>query len=434
MTTPEPVSRPRPGLAFGGLLALAGCALASFFVDDPAAQSGLLAAGLVVACVGVGAAFRGTSRVRHDAADAAAIFPAAQTTGHEPTTDAAQDRVARAMVTDFRRWLREHEGRAKTWSAFDQFVRETLAEHLGAARVRCYHVQTGSDTFRDLAQLPPAEPASGASLCTGVLGHVAATGYEYVARGPGHGELLEQLAAEADEHWDWVWPVRRESKMVGLVAIGTLPDAAARNDGLRQTVIGLAGLFWEHIALAEDLRVAQRTDRGSGVLNRGDFFETAARALRDSYEANEPVVVVTFSLEGLRHLDDGGRWQQRDALVEDVGHLLAGRVRADDLVGRFSDDRFVVLLRRLDAGLGRLIAEQVLTAAQQCIVRAVGASDRIRIRGGIAASDLEQPPLETLLVDAFRAAEAARTQGRQLCDAAEPAAVEPAAVEVEYAG
>lgn len=318
------------------------------------------------------------------------------------------------------RWLAESEGQPHLWAAFDQLVRELLSEHVGATRVRCYHVRPGLDTLQPIAHQGPPTPARGPSARDGVLGYAVTTGREYVAAGAGQGPLLENLAAADEEPWEWVWPVRGANDLgppddappagpvVGVVAVARLHDAARLTPGLRQTIGRLLSMAWNQVECLERLRVLRRTDPASGVLTRHDFFTLATHALADSYRENEPVVVAVLALEGLRRLDDTGHWHQRDALIEQLGPVIARRVRSDDLVGRFADDRFVMLLRRLDSALGRLIAEKVLAAATQTVATLDGAQSPIRLRVGLAGSGLQRPALEDLLVRAFRAVEQAR--------------------------
>jgi GGDEF domain-containing protein len=210
-----------------------------------------------------------------------------------------------------------------------------------------------------------------------------------------------------------------------MVAVGKLPSGTPLDRDRCQTIGPLLTLFWEHVSAVERLRSAERIDKGSGVLTRIDFFDIAGRALADSYRHNEPVVVAVLALEGIRRLDDVGLWKQRDALVEALGQLLVQRVRADDIVGRFSDDRFVVLLRRLDGGLGRLIAEKVVATAQHYIAGLGDAPGPVRVRAGLTSSGFEQPSLETLLAGASETVEQARSQDVPLCSELGPQSVVP---------
>ncbi len=322
------------------------------------------------------------------------------------------------LVSAFYGWLEEHELHSDLWLSFDQLIRETLSAHLGATRVRCYHVRPGCDTLAPLSQVrnngwnrSDTGPTRGPSSREGVLGHVATTGREFLAADPATAPLLQNLAAQGDEAWTCVWPVRSARATIGVLAVHDLRDPAILTSEVRAGVGQIVALCWRHLACLEQLRTARRTDPPSGGLTRQDFFVAAEHALTQSYAENEPVVLVVLALEGLRRLDDAGLWRERDALVKRLGGVFDGRIRSDDLVGRFSDDRFVVLLRRLDEGLGRLIAEKLLTAANECAVGLENAQGQVRVRVGLAGSGLVHPGapgLGTLLEAAFDAVERAR--------------------------
>lgn len=339
-----------------------------------------------------------------------ALAPPALQPGPDSTTTCAGTTLARRITGAFLMWLGEHDDHADLWISFDQLVRELLTEHLGATRVRCYHVRPGCEMLQTIAQAERTATPKGPSARAGVLGHVATTGREYADDDAAHGPLLNDLAAASDETWAWVWPIRLRNATVGIVAVGNLQQPEMLTDELRQTVGQLISLCWRHVACIERLQVVQRTDRASGVLTRNDFFTLAGHALADSYTENEPVVVAVLALEGLRGLDDAGCWHERDMLIERLGQLITRRLRSDDLVGRFADDRFVILLRRLDSGLGRLIAQKTLAAAQEGVEHQSGVGKQIRLRIGLSGSGFTQPPLEDLLVAAFEEVERARKQ------------------------
>lgn len=314
------------------------------------------------------------------------------------------------ILAAFCGWLAEHEGRSDAWTSFDQMVRETLAEHLAAARVRCYHVRPESETLLTLAQAEIGDTPSGPSARAGVLGHVATGGKEFVARDAACGALVHDLADEAGDGWSWVWPIRCDNATVGMIAVADLQDPDLLTGELRQTVGQLVSLCWRQVGCHERLRILRQTDQATGVLTRNEFFTLAERALADSYEQNEPVVAVVLALEGLRRLDDTQCWTERDTLVERLGHVLATCVRSDDLIGRFADDRFAVLLRRLDSGLGRLIAEKMLTASNECVGEMGSIRAQVRLRVGLSGSGFARPPLEQLLNESLDAVARARRE------------------------
>jgi diguanylate cyclase (GGDEF)-like protein len=326
----------------------------------------------------------------------------------------------RRMAADFLAWCEAGRHESNPWNSFDQLVRELLTEQLGVTRVRCFRVLPGDQQIRGLSQ--SGAPVDAKSARTGILGHVATTGQEFVASDPAQGELVHQLARDDEDAWEWICPIRESGLTIGLVAVGKFPAESRFDRGRRQELAVLITAFWKHVVCLERLQIAERTDKASGLLTRRDFFESASRALGESYAENEPVVVIALALEGLRRLDDVGRWSDRDTLVETIGLLVNRRIRTDDIIGRFSDDRFVVLLRRLDSSLGKLIATKIQKAAQERIAELEGVQDAPRVRVGLVGSGFRQRPLEELLVSAFDAVEQARSRDLALhCDLADQA-------------
>ena len=419
-------------LVFSSLALLVTCHLAALHDGAVAPTGPVLITAIVSGSLGLGVGvFLNRRRRSGSRGHAVQREPVAAAPLSPPGESAAtvRDGIASRMSSAFLAWLEEQrDGEISAWGSFDQLIREMLTEHLGAARVRCYHVPPGSQQLRSLSQSDSSAADIDQAAPDVVLGQVAATGREFVAGEPLDGELPDRPASGTGEDWDWVWPVRAadsRGQTVGLVAVGKLPSGTPLDRDRCQTIGPLITLFWEHARAVRRLCIAERIDKGSGVLTRFDFFEIAGRALADSYQHHEPVVVAVLALEGLRGLDDVGLWRQRDALVGALGRLLVRRARTDDVVGRFSDDRFVVLLRRLDGGLGRLIAEKVVASAQDHIAQLEDAPGPVRVRAGLAASGFEQPSLEILLAGAAEAVEQARSQDVPLCSELGPQSVVP---------
>jgi GGDEF domain-containing protein len=386
-----------------------GLAAASLATAPSLALSELLTGAVLLVTGGaLGAALFGFTRRRDPVASQPLDnLSAGATATLPPPPPSAETEVGRRMTTAYLAWLAGNDEQADLWSSFDQLIREMLTEHVGATRVRCYHVQPGEAALQPISGTSAETP----SAREGVLGYVATTGREYVAGDDSHGPLVDDLAAQGGEDWAWVWPITEHGVTVGVVATGRLPAERPLSDERRQAVGAFLTLMWQHIASHERLRVVQRTDKATGVLTRNDFFTLAGHALADSYRENEPVVMMVLVLEGLRGLDDAGCWQARDTLIRQLGELIARRTRSDDLVGRFADDRFVVLLRRLDSGLGRLIAEKTLASARTCLAQLEGVAGRVQFRIGLVGSGFTRLPLDGLLVAAFGAVDQARKGG-----------------------
>jgi diguanylate cyclase (GGDEF)-like protein len=414
-------------LTCGGLAILAAHHLLAAYETKLSVDNLVLLVGAITGYLVTAAGICLSVRSRHRSRSTQAAATSTPAGAGEHLTVSEHRDLARQMTNRFLAWCEEDHSDSNLWNSFDQLVREMLTEQLGAARVRCYQVLPGSQQLRGLSQL--ATLTDGQCARRGILGHVATGGQEFVATDPTHGELIDQLAQDADESWDWVYPIRHAGQTTGLLAVGKLPATTLIDRERRQDISILISAFWQHVACLEQLRIAEKTDKASGLLTRTDFFQAATRALADSYAENEPVVVVVLVLEGLRRLDDIGRWNDRDALVETAGRLINRRIRTDDIIGRFSDDRFVLLLRRLDSSLGRLIAAKIQDRVQEHMGQLGDTPELLQVRVGLSGSGFQQQSLETLLVAAFDAVELARKQNVPLlCDL--PTATRPAAAGV----
>ncbi len=453
------------------LLILAACQILMLRQLQPVSGSTALLTALLMACIGLLVSLALIARggradsARSPKRPASATQPAVRDAWSEADArvngdagDAADSCPSCGILAPLSLWLREHEDTETLWPALDQLLREVLVEWLGAARVRCYEVLAGSDQLRPLSQRQPAgwalkagdpqpesalpRPGSPSGNETnawagsapyareGLFSRVIATRSEYFAPRRSPPSPPARPDGDAAEHYEWVFPVERlpaagqQPAVVGLVAVGSFRGPVPPSRAQRQAVSRLVGMLWNYVDCRTRLHIVGQTDRATGVLTRGDFFVMAQEALRQSYRHNEPAVAAVLSLEGLRGLDDHGLWQQRDALVENVARLVCSRLRSDDVAGRFSDDRFALLLRRLDSGLGRLIIEKLVSAIDEFLAsRTCGATPApIRVRAGLAGSGLREVSLATLLVSAIEAADLARRLDRPVCSDLDPPA------------
>jgi diguanylate cyclase (GGDEF)-like protein len=236
-----------------------------------------------------------------------------------------------------------------------------------------------------------------------------------------NGELVQRLASadaasppgEAAEPPRWLLPVRVEGRTRGLIVAAEFESS----DWHDETMLRLAGRIlescWTRVQQDSELRVALQTDQVSGVLNRADLSERAEQVLRAADDDGEPVVLMVLGIEGLRRLDDGRQWELHNWLMQQVGQTLRRKLRSDDIVGRFSDDRFVAVMRRLDLGLGRLIARKTLSAVGGLLTQGDPVlASAVRLRCGLSGDS--SAGFEMLLGRACDALQQARTDGVDL--------------------
>ncbi|HSW47083.1 MAG TPA: GGDEF domain-containing protein [Phycisphaerae bacterium] len=330
-----------------------------------------------------------------------------RSTRHDGTSPAATHSTILAgdpstLPSRFLRWWAERDHSDSLWPAFDQLLREMLLDVIDAKRVRIFHVVEGGQALRPLTD--EAGTSANLSAPTGLMRHAISVGRRYIRGDLNHGPLVDRLAGEtedaagplpAPQHAPismakgpaaWVFPIRDHkaglspqndgpsNRSIGLVVVGDLDEPHLANHDLLDALADLVTGFWLHVRDHECLQIVRRTDRGSGVLNRVDFLRMAETSIAEARHDGEPVALLAVALEGLRRFDDEGLWSLRDRVIQEAGRALRRKLRTGDLVGRFSDDRFVLLLRWLDLSLGRLIGMRVIDWVQEAIGDAIRGS------------------------------------------------------------
>lgn len=331
--------------------------------------------------------------------------------GFEPLSEA---------LKRFDDWLEVHRYAADPWPEFGELVRVLLYNLCGATHVHPYRVLSEDDSLVPLRAIEPGETPDLVSARQGIIGHVATSGRAYRAGDETHGQLVDRLAKESDERIAWCFAIRQGPRRIGLVKVGGLPDQAKRNKSLLTAAEEMICVFWNTLSEVCRSRVAETRDPASGLLTREPFLIQADRILAASYAHHEPVAVAVFSFEGLRAMCDRADWELADRLIKDASALLEERLRADDCLGRFDDSRFVVLFRRVDSALGRLIVEQLIVQLRTLCDDRDRWGGPVTARCGLSGSGTEHLILSQLIARAVARCNHARRNGARIASDLEP--------------
>ena len=151
----------------------------------------------------------------------------------------------------------------------------------------------------------------------------------------------------------------------------------------------------------EKFRHAAYHDALTGLPNRNYFLDTLKDLLLNSLESSESNFAVLFlDLKSFKTINDSLGHSLGDRLIKNVAKRLSGMVREDDLVGRFSGDKFGIILTDLlsrdeATGFADRLAKR-LAEPYTLDGRQVFTSAKI----GIAYGNSKYPEAEDILRDA----------------------------------
>lgn len=210
--------------------------------------------------------------------------------------------------------------------------------------------------------------------------------------------------------------VRALSELSGLAPTLDLREDSFGHGGL--LVLGALGpvassvgfLMLAHDQVRDELDRLATRDSLTGVLRRRTFEDMAERALAEARRHGRTVGLLLIDADHFKRINDQLGHATGDAALCALADYLAGAIRAEDLLGRYGGEEFVVLMPDVDL-LGAAAAAERLragVAAEACPPRA---SYTLEVSIGVSASTIGDD-VGSLLRRADLALYAAKRGGR----------------------
>jgi diguanylate cyclase (GGDEF)-like protein/PAS domain S-box-containing protein len=134
-------------------------------------------------------------------------------------------------------------------------------------------------------------------------------------------------------------------------ALGVLHLAQAANAPMTEAKQRLAITMAEHIAMAlsnlklhETLRSQSIRDPLTGLFNRRFMEESLELELRRAGRNQRPLGVIMLDLDQFKHFNDTYGHEAGDTLLRELGSLLQGNIRGEDIACRYGGEEFTLIL------------------------------------------------------------------------------------------
>ena len=196
-----------------------------------------------------------------------------------------------------------------------------------------------------------------------------------------------------------------------LVAVAAVTFAAA----MRHCLNGTRRLARQ----TAELSVLARTDPLTGLHNRRHMEEHLAAVTSAARRHHRSVALLFVDIDGFKRINDTCGYDRGDDVLRAVGERIQLAMRAEDLVGRWGGEEFLVVLPETDLAGGVIVGERI-RAAVAC--DPVGTADHdIHVTVSIGcASGLVEPA--ELVRQATRGLRHAKLAGKNRVVVADPQA------------
>ena len=124
-------------------------------------------------------------------------------------------------------------------------------------------------------------------------------------------------------------------------------------------------LAWENLALLKRVEALAREDALTGVLSRRELESRMAIEFARCRRHGRPCALVILDIDLFKQVNDTRGHAAGDEMLRTLGAILTRELRADDIVGRFGGDEFVVVMPEIGEAQACQVARRLGRRARE---------------------------------------------------------------------
>jgi diguanylate cyclase (GGDEF)-like protein len=142
-------------------------------------------------------------------------------------------------------------------------------------------------------------------------------------------------------------PLLHRGECIGSLNLGSR-DAARFSTGnstdFLERLAALAAICLDNALVAERLKLVGLTDALTGVHNRRYFESRCLEEVKAAQRNGQPLVCLLLDVDHFKRINDNHGHPAGDAVLRQVGQIIRGQLRGNDVVARYGGEEFVLLL------------------------------------------------------------------------------------------
>ncbi len=193
------------------------------------------------------------------------------------------------------------------------------------------------------------------------------------------------------------------------------PGLSAFSQDDLDLLMGFAAIFTPAIRNAQlhaEVKKLAVTDPLTQVNNRRGFLDSTLGELERARQTRQSVSWLMIDIDHFKEINDRFGHATGDQVIQELTRRLKTCLRAEDYIGRYGGDEFVILLSGIDRNAGFSIAERIRERICEPYVTTDRGELPITISIGVAQFDPDLDSADELLEHADRALYEAKRNGR----------------------
>ncbi len=229
-----------------------------------------------------------------------------------------------------------------------------------------------------------------------------------------HAESNQPLPARWIEGHDrtlYLQPIQTSSQVFGVLAFEWPPDHSLTPEDRKiiDSYAITAAAALQNALYHTAIEQAELTDPLTGVLNRQGLYQLAQKRVFETL--GQEYALLHVDLDNLGRINQLYGRAAGDLTLKTVGDIIQKSLRSGDIVSRYGDDDFLIILPRQDLDSARRIANRLQAQVTQTRINHQGSTFFISVSIGITPVAANES-IEAALERSVQALRRAKQQGR----------------------
>ncbi|MBN2368858.1 MAG: GGDEF domain-containing protein [Vicinamibacteria bacterium] len=223
--------------------------------------------------------------------------------------------------------------------------------------------------------------------------------------------VLEALGLDGREPWT-LEPMIVDDEDVGLVALASSGPTSPSMESVVRVMADLGATALRSAAVRQRFISTAQKDELTQLLNKQHTMRLFTEELRKAQRQGSRLSLFMFDIDFFKHYNDTNGHMAGDILLRLLAQLVSEHIRAEDILGRYGGEEFLLILPGASAREALLVARKIrdLVAEYGFPARDCQPRGRLTISGGVA----EFPAHGTATTALLRAADAALYEAKHL--------------------
>jgi diguanylate cyclase (GGDEF)-like protein len=161
-----------------------------------------------------------------------------------------------------------------------------------------------------------------------------------------------------------IYPLVVKEETIGLMAVDSFSDFVHFPPEEMETMAAIArqtAVIIENARLHEQVQQQAIADPLTGLYNHRHLYERLEQEMARAKRSRRPVGVLMLDIDNLKLINDTYGHQVGDETLKLLASVLQSSCRAEDIVGRYGGDEFMIILPEADSIEAERIGERIQT-------------------------------------------------------------------------